>query len=178
MRSRLKILTDDGIYFVTSTIINWIPVFSSDKYYSIIIDALNFYKRNKDLKIYSYVILDNHFHLIVSHKDLSLIMQSFKKYSAKMIINNLQDEGKIEILKIFEKERRMYQDRNYHKVWQDSFYPKEIASIEILRQKIEYIHLNPVRKGFVNNAIDWKYSSAIDYLSEKKGLIEIDRTLM
>ncbi len=78
MRSRLKILTDDGIYFVTSTIINWIPVFSSDKYYSIIIDALNFYKRNKDLKIYSYVILDNHFHLIVSHKDLSLIMQSLK----------------------------------------------------------------------------------------------------
>ncbi len=95
-----------------------------------------------------------------------------------MIINNLQDEGKIEILKIFEKERRMYQDKNYHKVWQDSFYPKEIASIEILRQKIEYIHLNPVRKGFVNNAIDWKYSSAIDYLSDKKGLIEIDRTLI
>ena len=45
----------------------------------------------------------------------------------------------------------------------------------MLNQKIEYIHDNPVRNNYVENAVDCKYSSAIDYLNDNKGLIEITK---
>ncbi|MDQ3020065.1 MAG: hypothetical protein M3R36_05785 [Bacteroidota bacterium] len=45
----------------------------------------------------------------------------------------------------------------------------------MLKQKIVYIHNNPVRKGFVKNPEDWKYSSVVDYLTDKKGLLDIVR---
>jgi putative transposase len=89
MRSNYKILNQKGVYFVTSTIVDWIPVFTSSKYFSILIDNLKFYQKNNRLKIYAYVILNNHFHLIVSNENLSKTIQSFKKYTAKQIIENL-----------------------------------------------------------------------------------------
>ena len=44
---------------------------------------------------------------------------------------------------------------------------------EIMKKKIEYIHYNPVRKGLVEKAEDWKYSSAGDYQLDRKGLLDI-----
>ena len=49
--------------------------------------------------------------------------------------------------------------RNYQ-FWQHHYKPVELWSNEIIKQKINYIHLNPVVSGFVSNRIDWKYSSA------------------
>ncbi|MCY7362032.1 MAG: hypothetical protein LH629_08215 [Ignavibacteria bacterium] len=45
----------------------------------------------------------------------------------------------------------------------------------MLKQKIEYIHYNPVKKNLVEKPEDWKYSSAIDYYTDKKGMLEINR---
>ena len=71
MRSRYKITDQDGIYFITSTIVEWLPVFTNLPYFQIIIDSLKFCIKSKALKLYAYVILDNHFHLIVSGFQLS-----------------------------------------------------------------------------------------------------------
>ena len=69
MRDRYKILEENGIYFVTSTIIEWIPIFTQKVYFDIVIETLKFCKKNKGLQLYAYVIMDNHFHLIVSSKN-------------------------------------------------------------------------------------------------------------
>jgi len=44
-----------------------------------------------------------------------------------------------------------------------------------LRIKMAYIHNNPVRAALVESADDWLYSSAVDWLTTGKGLIEIDQ---
>lgn len=80
MRSRDKITDQDGIYFITSTIVEWLPVFTSLTYFQIIINSLKFCIKNKALKLYAYVILDNHFHLIVPGLQLSKNIQDFKKF--------------------------------------------------------------------------------------------------
>ncbi len=59
-----------------------------------------------------------------------------------------------------------------YKLWQDGNEAKEIHSSEFLLQKLEYIHDNPVKSEVVENAIDYKYSSAINY-SDEKGLIDV-----
>ena len=51
--------------------------------------------------------------------------------------------------------------------WQQNNKPIELWSAEIIDQKVEYIHQNPVVSGFVTEAHHWKYSSAIDYSDGK-----------
>ncbi len=175
MRSRYKIFNDNGIFFVTSTIVNWIPVFVNEIYYNILIDTLKYYQENNNLIIYAYVFMENHFHMIILNEDISKIMQSIKKYTAKEIITNLKKDKEENKLKEFRESKPDYKITSKHQVWQESFHPQEIISLDMLKQKIEYIHYNPVRKKFVTNPVDWKYSSAIDYYSGKKGLLDIIR---
>lgn len=119
--------------------------------------------------------MDNHFHMIISNEDISNIMQSAKKYSAKEIIKELKTDGKENILKVFRDVKPVYKTTSNHQVWQESFHPQEIISYKMLRQKIEYIHYNPVRKYLVTKPEEWIYSSAVDYYTDKKGLLDIVR---
>src|SRR5690606_21861648 len=90
MRSRYKTISNSNLYFVTSTIINWIPVFISRKYYGILIDSIKYSQDNVKLKLHAYVLLDNHFHLIISGENVTEIMTSIKRYTAKRIIEELK----------------------------------------------------------------------------------------
>ena len=63
--------------------------------------------------------------------------------------------------------------RSDYKVWQEGFHPQQIVSQEMLHQKIDYLHHNPVRIGLVPRPEDWVYSSARNYAGGK-GLIELD----
>lgn len=175
MGSRYKIHDENGIFFVTSTIVNWIPVFVNEAYFSIMINTMKHYQDKNDLIIYAYVFMPNHFHMIISNDDISKIMQSAKKYSARKIIENLKIDCNDAILKAFREFKPEYKTTSIHQVWQESFHPKEIVSYEMLKQKIEYIHNNPVRKSLVEKPEDWEYSSAKDYYTDKKGLLDIVR---
>lgn len=174
MRSRYKHL-EGRIHFVTSTIVDWIPLFTSDKYYAIIINAIKHYQAEKDLKIYAYVFLDNHFHLVLSCEDLTNMMRSLKRFTATRIIKQIKEDRKSDILEKLKKEKKGYKINSTYQVWQEGFHPKQIISEVMFFQKIEYIHQNPVRKGLVEEVTDWKYSSARYYYLEEEGLIKIER---
>lgn len=56
------------------------------------------------------------------------------------------------------------QDMSQYQVWQEGSHAEAIFSERFARQKIDYIHLNPVRAGMVRSAEEWPYSSASAYL--------------
>jgi hypothetical protein len=58
------------------------------------------------------------------------------------------------------------------KVWQEGFHPEQIESVEMMHQKIDYIHNNPVKPGYVDEPVHWRYSSARNY-EGPAGLIEV-----
>ncbi len=95
MRDRYKILDKNGIHFITSTIVEWLPVFTNAVYFQILIDSMNYCIQYKSLKLYAYVILENHFHLIASALHLSETISSIKKFTAKMILEQLEKTAKI-----------------------------------------------------------------------------------
>ncbi len=174
MRSSYKIVDNQYPYFITSTILEWIPIFTNSKYCDILISALKFYQANKNLKIFSFVIMDNHFHMIAMNDNLSRIISDFKKFIAKEIINNLKADNKEWALHQFEFYKQKHKTESSFQIWQEGFHPIQISSQEIFNQKTEYIHHNPVRRGLVENAEDWKYSSAGFYLKDRKCVIDID----
>ena len=51
--------------------------------------------------------------------------------------------------------------------WQARYYPFNVFTAKKLEEKLDYMHLNPVRRGLVRRAIDWKWSSARWYLQGK-----------
>ena len=85
-RSRYKIYEPTHPHFVTCTILNWIPIFTRQETVEIVFDSLKYLKKNDNLKLYAYVILENHLHMIVSSDNLSQIIQKFKRHTSKEVM--------------------------------------------------------------------------------------------
>lgn len=173
MRSRYKIIDEQGVYFTTSTIVEWIPVFTRANYFQIIIDSLSFCRQNKGLHVFAYVIMDNHLHLIVSAHGLSQVLQDFKSFTAKEILRLARQENKRWLLNQFEYYKKRHKTGSMHQVWQEGVHPQKILSDAILKEKINYIHNNSVRAGYVERPEYWVYSSASNY-ALGNGILEID----
>lgn len=173
MRSRYKIAELESPHFITCTIVAWLPVFTRTKYLDIITESLTFCRRQKGLRLHGYVILDNHLHLIVSADDLSQLIRDFKRHTAKEILAAASQDNKEWLLKQFEFFKGVHKGKSQHQVWQEGVHPQAIINEAMLRQKLDYIHYNPVRLGLVDRPEDWRYSSARNYLGEDS-MLEID----
>jgi putative transposase len=173
MRTRYKICESEPPYFITCTTVAWIPIFTRKSYFDILINTLNYCRQNKELKIFAYVVLDNHLHLIVDGDNLSKTIKEFKSYTAREIIQRAKEEEKDWLLSQLKFHKLEHKKESSYQVWQEGFHPKMITSEEMLAQKIEYIHYNPVRIGVVEKAEDWLYSSARNYLGLSV-MLEID----
>ncbi len=80
--SRYKIYEPTHPHFLTCTILHWLPIFTNKDSVQIIIDSLKYLQKQDNMKIYAYVILENHLHLIASSNDIGKTMQKFKFYTA------------------------------------------------------------------------------------------------
>lgn len=174
MRSSYKILNKEGLFFVTSTIVDWIPVFKTHDEYQILIEAIKYNQIHKNLKLYCYVLLPEHFHLIVTGDNLTNIFKSIKGYTAKEIIKFLIRDKKSVILDKFREFKKEFKTKSEYQIWQESFHPQEILSDNIFQQKIDYIHMNPVRKSLVEEPEDWRYSSACFFSKGVEGVLRLN----
>ena len=174
MRSRYKFVRENGVYFITSTIVEWISVFTHKDYFDIIAQSLKFCRENKGLKIYAYVILENHVHLVASAENISYIIMDLKKFTAREIIDKAKDDDNKWLLNQFEFYKKKHKSNSQYQVWQEGVHPQLIETEDILRQKIEYIHNNPVLRGYVAKPEYWVYSSASNYFLDK-GVLDIDK---
>jgi len=170
MSTSYKFSNPRGIYFITFTTVNWIDVFTRPIYKNILIDSLNYCRKEKGLEIFAYVIMTNHIHLIARAKEgfeLSSIMRDFKKFTSKQILNaivkNLQESRKEWMLWLFKRAGQYNSNNTNFQFWQQDNHPIELFKTETFHQKLDYIHNNPVEEGFVINPVDYKYSSARNF---------------
>ena len=171
-RSRYKFMENETPHLVTETIVNWLPLFSSPAIVQIILDSLTFMITNGRLIIYAFVIMENHLHLIASSENLSKEIGNFKRYTSRKIIDYLKEKNAQHILKqlnFFKLRHRT--DRDYQ-LWQEGSHPEQIQSAEMMVQKIEYLHYNPVKRGYIDEPVHWRYSSARNYAG-MEGLLEV-----
>ena len=167
-------------YYLTTTVVNWVDIFTRPIYRHIIIDSLKYCQNEKGLILYAWCLMSNHLHWIVGSEskkyNLSDIIRDFKKYTSKKIINeiisNPSESRKDWLLKIF-KEATKYNPKNkYYKFWQDGNDAKILTTNRFIDQKINYIHQNPVVAEIVEKSTEYVYSSAKNYADEK-GLIDV-----
>lgn len=177
--SHWKILKDlpDAPYFLTLTVAEWSYVFTLLPYFELVVESLRYCQKNKQLRLFAYVIMLNHIHLIAAgdHNHLlSEILRDFKRFTASEIISLLHREGRQELLEIFAKAGSLDGRGRDHKVWIEGNHPVLIESAEFFRQKLNYLHENPVRKGLVERPEHWAFSSARNYLLSDSSVLEVE----
>ena len=92
-RSRYKFHEEYYPYFITSTILEELPLLSKPQLAQILLDQLIFMQNEKGIKLYAYVIMPNHFHAIVQGTDLANSLRLTKSYSARKILQYLKQNG-------------------------------------------------------------------------------------
>ena len=170
-RSRYKITDPKLPHFVTCTVLHWIPVFTRPATVEIVLDSLR-YLMSEGVTVYAYVILENHLHLVVQSEQLDVDMARFKSFTAKQLIRYLDENNATQILEQLAFYKKAYKDDRAYQFWQEGIHPEWIQNDEMMEQKVEYIHQNPVARGYVDLAEHWRYSSARNYLGQE-GLIEV-----
>ena len=178
MSTGYKIGKDDHAYFVTLTVIDWVDIFTRKIYRDIILESLTYCRQEKGLRVWAYVIMSNHVHCILSspHCNLSNIIRDFKRYTAIKILKSIraQPESRRDwMLKRFEFAAKSSVRNGQHQFWMHNNHAEKLVSRKFVAQKLHYIHLNPVRAGWVEHTDEWMYSSARNY-ANKTSLIEID----
>jgi len=173
-RTRYKIYEPTHPHFLTLTVLHWIPLFTNKQSVEILMDSFQYLQQNDNLKIYAYVILENHLHLVASSDDISMSIRKFKSFTAKELIKLLQKKNITTILDQLAFYKKAHKKTAQYQIWQEGMQPKLIQDEKTMIQKIEYIHNNPVKRGYVDEAIHWRYSSARDY-EGVEGLLSIER---
>jgi REP element-mobilizing transposase RayT len=118
------------------------------------------------------VVLENHLHLIASAPDLANDMKSFKMFTARQMIDLLEGHDARVLLRQLHDLKLPHKTASAYQVWQEGSMPKQILNNEMMRQKLEYIHNNPVARGYVDDPLHWRYSSARNYAGQP-GLVEV-----
>lgn len=179
MSRKYKFYDKEGLYFVSFATVYWIDVFVRDLYFEEIVGSLDYCRKNKGMEIYAWCIMPSHVHLIFRAKDNnpSDVLRDFKRHTSKrmqlLILENVQESRREWILWMMERAGKKNSNVQGKQFWQQHNKPIGLWSGDVIEQKLQYIHQNPVVSGFVCEAEHWKYSSAIDYCG-RRGLLDID----
>jgi REP element-mobilizing transposase RayT len=166
-------------HFITTTVVDWIDVFTRKVYRDEVIKCFDYCIKNKGMIIYGYVIMSNHIHMVVQSKDgkLSDLLRDFKKFTATAILHKIQTEPESRrewMLERFKLATQSHSRNKNYQFWQYGNHPEEIYTNKFMWSKLDYIHLNPVRSGLVEKASHYIYSSASNYVNDS-GLIIIEK---
>lgn len=169
MSEKYKVRDSERAYFMTLTVIDWVDVFAKENNRQVIIESLKFCQQSKELEFFAWCLMSNHLHLIArvnGRNTLPDVIRDFKKFTAKKIISliKIDSDGRREwMLDRF----RLAADRirrvKKYKFWQDGFHPIELYGNKVVKQKLLYVHNNPVKAQIVEYPEDYWYSSARNY---------------
>ena len=175
MSTRTTHSSQPALYYITFTCHRWLPLFEMTNSYDLVYNWFEIMKAKYGIKTTAYTIMPNHVHCILffptENYDLNKIVGNGKRFMAYEIVKRLEaanDSKTLLQLKEGLSDRDVKKGQK-HKVFEDSFDAKPIYHRDFLLQKINYIHLNPVRGKWrlVAHWEDYEYSSAKFYEKNK-----------
>ena len=168
----------DNLYFVTTNAVQQRHLFRRDVMKRLIVDSLDCMRLRKRFKLYVFVIMPNHLHVIIqcsAEDPLADVIRDLKKHIADRLVRHYQVESNQSVLE-FLASVVTRSDKQRHKVWEDGYNAKDVFSPEFLRQKMTYSHNNPCQPhwNLAERPEDYVWSSARFYLLEEPAIIPLD----
>jgi putative transposase len=162
-------------HYTTSVCYQRVPVFRSPHACELFIEAFAETKRRIPFKLIGYVIMPDHVHLIINpiNCDISKVMNSLKSAAARKVIDWLKEfkhQSSLGKLALATPQKRGHN----HALWQKDFSAIDLWSPKFILQKLNYVHLNPVRAGLCKHPAEWKWSSYRAYFPHEPGSVPIE----
>lgn len=172
---RYRIGSEASVYFVTFSVVDWLPVFVTSATCELMTESLRFCHLRKGLRVNAYVVMPTHFHAIVFHESfqaepLQQALTDFRKFTGRRLVEMSQQYLPPSFSQTFTLAAGDDRERRF---WQPTRHPVAIQTEPFWRQKFDYLHENPCRKGLVNRSEHWRYSSAGYWLSDGKVASEV-----
>jgi putative transposase len=118
--------------------------------------------------------MENHFHAVVHSSHLPRVMADLKKFTAGKLLMQIKEERRGWLLDLLATDKAAHTTRSRFQLWQEGYHPQAIYSDKTMQQKMDYIHANAVRGGWVASAEHWRYSSAHEWLPGAVPVIRCD----
>jgi len=166
-RNRFKFHEEHYPYFITHSVVGGVSIFDDPLIAKIVLDSMKFMNTEFKVKIYAYVIMHHHVHLIVEAEDIVDKIRKFKSYTARRILDSLKERNRSIIQHRIKQARVTQKVESQYQLWQEGSHPIQIDSDKKMESCIEYIHYNPVNAGFVEKPECWCHSSVRAYLGTK-----------
>jgi REP element-mobilizing transposase RayT len=173
-------VTSKGIYFITFTCHNWLPLIDTADAYEDVYKFFEVIKKDGN-DIVGYVIMPNHLHFLINYKNtykkLNTIIGNGKRFLAYDIVKKLQQKEEHQLLNLLGSavEPKDRSRGKKHEPWKSGFDVKECRTEKFLLQKLNYIHDNPVKgKWMLAKDIEaYLHSSCLFYFKKKHRLCEV-----
>jgi REP element-mobilizing transposase RayT len=180
MSVKRAIVERDGIYFITFTCSNWLPLFEITNAYDAVYKWFDHLKKGGHY-ITGYVIMPNHLHVLIGFKALSqsinTVVSNGKRFIAYDLVKRLSAQTNTVIL------RRLAdvvsnsdcKRGKLHQVFEPSFDAKECIRDAFIDQKLSYMHDNPCKGAWnlAHGPSDYLHSSALFYLTGRHGCYDV-----
>ncbi len=154
-----QISRDNPAYYLTSVTHKRIPIFQTDRIKQILCRALDEARISAGIMLFAYVIMPDHIHLLSDNaREMKDVLRFMNGISAKRIIDFLKENNYESSLRKLRIEDRG--NNHKHSVYEHHPNALRITGEDAFMQKVNYIHMNPVRAGLVEHPDDYLYSSA------------------
>jgi REP element-mobilizing transposase RayT len=154
-----RICGDTPSLFITAVAKDRLPIFKTDAMKKIACAAIDEARTSCGFLLFAYVVMLDHLHLLTdAPKEPSVVLKYIKGIIARRAIDYLKKgdfEGSLRKLRHFDWKRK-----HRYSLWQHDSDVFSVTSESKFMEKVNYIHLNPVRAGLVERPEEYRWSSA------------------
>ena len=166
---------DTTLFFITATITEWKPLLAEHEPRAILLKDLDFYRAKYLCGILAYVVMPEHYHLVVEFKqagDLHGWLRDLQGHTSNEISKWLRATADADELAVYV---RHANGGSKLAIWKEQARAAGIVSEAVLRTKIDYIHKNPLTRGLVDEPGEWPWSSWRNYYLDDDTVFRVDK---
>ena len=133
-RSRYRFFENEYPYFMTATIVAWLPVFAYPRFVDVIFESWRFLQRERDVRIFGFVVMENHLNWIATAPNISDQVGRFKSFTARRILDSMESLGFSTMLQELQHFKMRHKVDQTHQLWQEGSHPEQIQNGDMIRQ--------------------------------------------
>jgi putative transposase len=163
---------DGDLHFVTFSCYRRLALLGTERARNVFVRALGEVRKKYAIQLVGYVVMPEHVHLLIGESKLgmpSTVVQSLKLQVSKRMRRRIREKPSSQKMLPF-----LQDETELPQFWQKRFYDFNVYSAAKQREKLDYMHRNPVTRGLVKDPKDWVWSSYASYSGMGSALVEID----
>lgn len=160
-------------YYITATFTEWLPLFNNREVREIVANEIMRALKECSGMVSAFVLMPDHLHMLVYLPEEHILHRFNMLWRGRSARRITQYAKQMKSLKILEIMASHANGRSRYAVWKEQVRSLPIYSREKLYAMVNYIHLNPVRRGLVQIPEDWDFSSWRFYECGEQAAVDI-----